>query len=149
MKPASILIALLTVTAAACTAPGQPPSHPSQADYHDLLRRETDKTQSALATTQVLIDELQRHRITKNYATVVSRQADTDITAVVTDLRQITPPTIPLRHAQSKFQRVLLDAASTTASIPNNWNRTTQLRAIATRLAITAKQAEQLGNQLN
>jgi len=81
-------MALLVVAVAGCTAPGEPPAHPSTADYHDLMRRETGMATSTIATMQVVVGESRRGRITQNYATVMTRQSVADLTSVVTDLRQ-------------------------------------------------------------
>jgi hypothetical protein len=150
MKRAFVLVATLIATiTVGCTAPGEPPAHPSVADYHDLVRRETAKSQSALATAQVVVNQLRRGRITKNYATVTARQADADITAVITDLHQITAPTPQLRRTQSSLQHVLTRASATIASIPPNWNHQPQLRQIARRLAIASSRQNHHSNTLD
>jgi hypothetical protein len=131
-----------------CTAPGEPPSHPSAGDYHDLARRETDKARSAIATMQVVVDELRRQRITRNYATVVSRQSSADVTSVLTDVRQITAPGRPLARAQSRLERLLDGAAATIRSVPPNWNQPSDLRRIARRLSVDSARAERLSSEL-
>lgn len=144
-----LVVTLIATIAVACNAPGEPPSHPSKADYHDLIRRETDKSQSAIATAQVVVGQLRRQWITKNYSTVTARQSDADLAAVITDLRQITAPTPQLRRNQSHVQHVLVNAAATVTSLPPNWNNQPRLRRISHQLAITAKQVTRAANRLS
>ena len=119
----------------ACTAPGEPPTHPSNADYHDLMRRETAKSQSAIATAQVVVDRLQRQRITQNYSTVTARQADADITAVITDLHQVTAPSTDLARHQRQLQRLLTGTIPTVGSVIDNWDQRARLGGTAIRLS--------------
>jgi hypothetical protein len=144
-----VLILIVALASTACTAPGEPPSHPSKGDYHDVIRRETDKTTSTLATIQLVVGDLRKQRITKNYAVVMSRQVDADLTAVLADLRQITAPTPQLRRTQRSYQHNLDASIATVAAIPRDWNHEPQLHRIATRLLVVTARAKQLANQLN
>jgi len=101
-----ILVALFVLTVAGCTAPGEPPAHPSTAEYHDLMRRETGKATSTIATMRVVVGQLRRGRMPQNYATVMTRQSVADLTSVLTDLRQITAPSADLARGQRRLARV-------------------------------------------
>ena len=140
----SVLIALLVLTVAGCTAPGEPPAHPSKADYHDLLRRETDKATSTIATMQVVVAELRRGRITQNYATVMTRQSVADLTSVVTDLRQITAPSAYLAHHQGQLQRLLIRIIPTVGSVIDNWDQRARLGFTAIHLAAAGRRLARL-----
>jgi hypothetical protein len=140
----SVLIALLVLTVAACTAPGEPPAHPSIADYHDLLRRETDKATSTIATMQVVVAALRRGRITQNYATVMTRQSVADLTSVVTDLRQITAPSADLARHQRQLQRLLIRIIPAVGSVIDNWDQRTRLGFTAIHLAAAERRLARL-----
>jgi hypothetical protein len=58
--------------------------------YTDLMRRETGKATSTIATMQVVVSQVRRGRIPQNYTTVMTRQSLADLTSVVADLRQVT-----------------------------------------------------------
>ena len=133
MRP--ILIALLVLIAAGCTAPGEPPAHPSTADYHDLMRRETGKATSTIATMQVVVSELRRGRITQNYATVMTRQSVADLTSIVTDLRQITAPSADLVRHQRQLQRLLTRTIPAVASVIDDWDQPAPLAHTAILLS--------------
>jgi hypothetical protein len=130
-----IFIALLVLTVAGCTAPGEPPAHPSTADYHDLMRRETAKATSTIATMQVVVGELRRGRITQNYATVMARQSVADLTSVVTDLRQITAPSTDLARHQRQLQHLLTGTLPTVGTVIDNWDQRVRLGGTAIRLS--------------
>ena len=142
MRP--VLIALLVLTVAGCTAPGEPPAHPSTADYHDLMRRETDKTTSTIATMQVVVGELRRGRITQNYATVMTRQSVADLTSVVTDLRQITAPSTDLARHQRQLQRLLTRTIPTVRSVVDDWDKRARLAHTAIRLSAAERRLARL-----
>jgi hypothetical protein len=146
MRP--VLIALLVLAAAGCTAPGEPPAHPSTADYHDLMRRETGKATSTIATMQVVVGELRRGRITQNYATVMTRQSVADLTSVVTDLRQITAPGADLARHQRRLQRVLIRTIPTVGSVINLWDQPAPLAHTALRLSVAERRLARLSPAL-
>jgi hypothetical protein len=142
-----LLASLLAVLAAGCTAPGEPPAHPTGAQYQDLMRRETDKAQSTIETMRLVIDEIRHGRITENYATVMTRQSIADLTSVVTDLRQITAPAGELAHAQQQLRDLLTQAVSTLGEVADN-HRAGSLAGIADELSSKAKQVQKLGHSL-
>ena len=135
------IAALLVMTVAGCTAPGEPPAHPATADYHDLMRRETGKATSTIATMQVVVGELRRGRITQNYATVMTRQSVADLTSIVTDLRQITAPSADLVRHQRQLQRLLAEP-----SRPSDPSSATGIKPA--RLARTAIRLAAAGHDL-
>lgn len=134
-----IFILLLVMIVAGCTAPGEPPAHPSTADYHDLMRRETSKATSTIATMQVVVNELRRGRITQNYATVMTRQSVADLTSIVTDLRQITAPRADLARHQRQLQRLLARTIPTVGSVIDDWDQPARLARTAIRLAAAGR----------
>jgi len=139
-----VLIALLVLMVAACTAPGEPPAHPSTADYHDLMRRETDKTTSTIATMQVVVGELRRGRITQNYATVMTRQSVADLTSVVTDLRQITAPSSDFARHQRQLQHLLIRIIPTVGSVIDTWDQPARLAHTAIHLSAAERRLARL-----
>jgi hypothetical protein len=142
MRP--VLIALLVLTVAGCTAPGEPPAHPSTADYHDLMRRETDKTTSTIATMQVVVAELRRGRITQNYATVITRQSVADLTSVLTDLRQITAPSTDLARHQRQLQHLLTRTIPTVGSVIDTWDQPARLAHTTIHLSAAERRLTRL-----
>jgi hypothetical protein len=134
-----VLVALLVLTVVGCTTPGEPPAHPSMADYHDLMRRETGKATSTVATMQLVVGELRRGRITQNYATVMIRQSVADLTSVVTDLRQITAPSADLGRGQRQLQRLLTRTIPTVASVADDWDKRARLAQTAVRLSMAER----------
>jgi hypothetical protein len=141
-------IALLALMVAGCTAPGEPPAHPSTADYHDLMRRETAKATGTIATMQVVVGELRRSRITHNYATVMTRQSVADLTSVITDLRQITAPGTDLARHQRQLQHLLTRTIPTVASVINTWDQRARLGGTAIRLSVAERRLAKLSPAL-
>lgn len=140
-----VLIAALLVSAVAgCTAPGEPPAHPSTAEYHDLMRRETGKATSTIATMQVVVGELRRGRITQNYATVMTRQSVADLTSVVADLRQITAPGAALARHQRQLQRLLIRTIPTVGSVTDDWDHPARLAHAAMLLSAAGQRLARL-----
>ena len=45
----------LALAATACRAPGEPPLHPDNATYRDLIRREVATASSALGSAELLL----------------------------------------------------------------------------------------------
>ena len=146
MRP--ILIAVLVLTVAGCTAPGEPPAHPSKADYQDLMRRETAKATGTIATMQVVVSELRRGRITQYYATVMTRQSVADLTSVVTDLRQITAPSTDLARHQHQIQRLLTGTIPTVGSVIDNWDQRARLVHTASRLSAAGRRLAKISPEL-
>lgn len=146
MRP--IIVLMLVLTVAGCTAPGEPPSHPSTADYHDLMRRETGKATSTVATMQVVVGELRRGRIPQNYATVMTRQSVADLTSVVTDLRQITAPSAALARDQRRLQRLLARTIPTVGSVIEDFDRPARLAGTTVRLSAAARRLARLTTAL-
>ena len=137
-------MAMLVLTVAGCTAPGEPPLHPSTADYHDLMRRETGKATSTIATMQLVVGELRRGRITQNYATVMTRQSVADLTSVVTDLRQITAPSAVLARHQRRLQRLVSRTIPTVGSVIDDWDQPARLAGTTVRLSAAARRLARL-----
>jgi hypothetical protein len=146
MRP--VFIALLVIAVAGCTASGEPPAHPSTADYHDLMRRETGKATSTIATMQVVVGELRRGRITQSYATVMTRQSVADLTSIVTDLRQITAPSAVLAGHQRQLQRLLTRTIPTVGSVIDDWDQRARLAHTAVRLSAAERRLASLSPAL-
>lgn len=143
-----IIVAMLVLTVAGCAAPGEPPAHPSPAEYHDLMRRETGKATSTVATMQIVVDELRRGKITHNYATVITRQSVADLTSVVTDLRQITAPSAVLARHQRRLQHLLTRTVPTVASVIDDWDQPARLAHTANYLSAVARHLTRLSRLL-
>jgi hypothetical protein len=106
MRRFTAILTALTLIAAGCRSPGNPPHHPSQGEYQDLIRREIDSASSALATSQLILRYLQTDRVPHTYAAVVLRQAANDLRKVAQDLHQIQPPP-RAAHAQAQLLALL------------------------------------------
>jgi hypothetical protein len=91
VRPQLVAIAVVLV-ASGCRAPGEPPSHPAQGEYRDLIRREVDAAGSALSTCVLVLRYVDQDRVPAQYSRVVLRQAANDLRKVAQDLSQITPP---------------------------------------------------------
>ena len=143
------ILILFVLTVAGCTAPGEPPAHPSKADYHDLMRRESAKSTSTIATMQVIVGELRRGRITQNYATVMTRQSVADLTSVVTDLRQISAPSADLARQQRQMQRVLTRTIPAAGSVIDNWDNAARLAHTESRLSAAERRLAKISPLLD
>jgi hypothetical protein len=77
----------------------------------------------------------------------MTRQSIADLTSVVTDLRQITPPTADLARTQHQLRNLLSQAVSTLGAVANN-RRTANLAGIAGELSSKAKHVQKLGHRL-
>jgi hypothetical protein len=97
-----LAVVVVVLLAAGCRAPGEPPSHPAQGEYQDLIRRELDAAGSALSTCVLVLRYIDEGRVPAAYSRVVLRQAANDLRKVSQDLIQVTPPPRD-RHAQSAF----------------------------------------------
>jgi hypothetical protein len=142
-----LAIILFALIAASCTAPGEPPAHPSNADYNDLMRRETDKAQSSIATIRLVLSDASQGKIPQNYAIVTLRQAAADLTAITTDLAQIAAPAAKAT-SQRRLQRILRQATQTTNRLADDWLNPGTRRHAAHDLATTAKRTQTLSIQL-
>jgi hypothetical protein len=141
------VITVLALLAASCTAPGEPPAHPSKADYNDLMRRETDKAQSSIATIRLILRDASYGKIPRNYAIVSIRQAAADLTGITTDLAQIAAPAAKA-NSQRRLQRILLQATQTINRLADDWFNPGARKHAAQDLATTAKRTQALNNDL-
>jgi hypothetical protein len=130
VRPQLVAIAVVLL-AAGCRAPGEPPSHPGQGEYQDLIRREVDAAGSALSTCVLVLRYEDQDRVPAPYSRVVLRQAANDLRKVSQDLSQITPPPRAARAqaallAITRRDRSRLDHL---AGDPNNASRRHAVRA--------------------
>jgi hypothetical protein len=130
MRPAAVLL-VLALAAAACTPPGEPIAHPARGDYADLMRRETDKTESSLATMQQLAGLMASGKLTRNYAVVMSRQLTSDLTAIQRDLAQIHAPSGRAQRAQNALARLVSAQAAVAGRLPSEWGQPAALHVTA------------------
>jgi hypothetical protein len=100
---------LLALAASGCRAPGEPPSHPAQGEYQDLIRREIDAAGSALATCVLVLRYMDQGDVPRPYGKVVIRQAANDLRKVAQDLDETTPPA-RARRAQRTFRAITVRA---------------------------------------
>jgi ElaB/YqjD/DUF883 family membrane-anchored ribosome-binding protein len=105
----SFVALLLALAASGCRAPGEPPSHPGQGEYQDLIRREIDAAGSALATCVIVLRYMDQGDVPRAYGKVVIRQAANDLRKVAQDLDEITPPA-RARRAQRAFREITVRA---------------------------------------
>jgi hypothetical protein len=105
----TVMAPLLVIAASGCRAPGEPPSHPAQGEYQDLIRRELDAAGSALATGVLILRYIDQGDVPHAYGRVVIRQAANDLRKVAQDLAEITPPT-RARPAQRSFRAITVRA---------------------------------------
>jgi hypothetical protein len=142
-----LAIIAFALLATSCTAPGEPPAHPSKADYADLMRRETDKAQSAIATIRLVLSDGSQGKIPRNTAIVSIRQAVADLTGVTTDLAQIAAPDTNAT-SQRRLQRILRQATRTINSLADDWLNPGARSRAAHDLATTARLVQALSNDL-
>ena len=88
-----VVAVILALAATACRAPGEPPLHPNDATYRDLIRREVSTTSSALGSAELLLAQARAGQLTITYAQVGLRQSADDLDGVAIDLAEVTPPT--------------------------------------------------------
>lgn len=105
LPTSAVLVLLLLIAASGCRAPGEPPSHPDQGEYQDVIRREIDAAGSALATGVLVLRYIDRGDVPRAYGKVVIRQAANDLRKVAQDLSEIAPPA-RARSAQRRFQSI-------------------------------------------
>jgi hypothetical protein len=137
---------LVVLFATACAAPGEPPARPGSADYQDLIRRELSTTTSALATMQLTLAYANDGRLPETYATVLTRQAQADLTRVSIDLAQIHPPP-RYATAHRELQTLTTRAARQLAGLPRHWTQTTRTSELG-RLDHQNSMANHLSQQL-
>jgi hypothetical protein len=101
-----MVMLLVALSTAGCRAPGQPPHHPDDATYADLMRREIATASSALGSAQLVIAQARAGRVTVTYAKVGLRQAADDLDGVATDLAEVVPPN-GRENAQRRFQTIV------------------------------------------
>lgn len=123
MRAARMLAVAVAVCllAAACRAPGEPPSHPDVGVYRDIIRRETDSTHTALATAKLLITTAQAQGIPSTYARVTLRSVVGDLDHVVVDLHEITPPQ-PAIRPQQRLATIAAHDAQLLAQLQHHWS---------------------------
>jgi hypothetical protein len=147
MKPLAAALLMVISLAAACTAPGEPPEHPSRQDYRDLIRREVTDTTSALATARLAVIYLGQDRITRNYALTIVHQTTADLDRITTDLTQIHPPT-PYVTPQHKLRTLTSGAAHDLSRLPRTWSAPDALTTVITILTRDINSATSLTDQL-
>jgi hypothetical protein len=104
-----VLLAVVAgVAVSGCRAPGEPPSHPDQGEYQDVIRREIDAAGTALATGVLVLRYIEQGKVPEAYGRVVLRQAANDPRKVDQDLTEITPPT-RARSSQRAFRAIAID----------------------------------------
>jgi hypothetical protein len=92
VRPQLAAVAVVVLLASGCRAPGEPPRHPAQGEYQDLIRRELDAAGSALSTCVLVLRYVDENRVPAPYSRVVLRQAANDLRKVSQDLAEVTPP---------------------------------------------------------
>ena len=107
--------------AAACRAPGEPPSHPDVGVYRDIIRREADSTHTALATAKLLITTARAQGIPSTYARVTLRSVVGDLDHVVIDLHKITPPP-PAIRPQQRLATIAAHDAQLVGQLQHHWS---------------------------
>lgn len=139
-----LLGVVMALVASGCRAPGEPPSHPDQAAYQDVIRREIDAAGSALATGVIVLRYIDQHKVPDAYARVVIRQAANDLRKVEQDLSQITPPP-RARQAQRSFSMI---AGSERHRLQDLGNRLHDANALRTARAALARASDKLDKEL-
>lgn len=110
----------VAVAATACRAPGEPPRHPDDATYRDLIRREVATAGSALGSAELLLAQARAGKITTTYAEVGLRQTADDLDGVATDLAQVTPP-VGRVAAQQRLRAIVANDRVLLRAIADHW----------------------------
>jgi hypothetical protein len=131
---AAIVVVLL---AAGCRAPGEPPSHPAQGEYQDLIRRELDAAGSALSTCVLVLRYVDEDRVPTSYSRVVLRQAANDLRKVSQDLSEVTPPPGATR-AQAALLAITLRDRSRLDHLASDFNSASHRQAVRAALSADA-----------
>ena len=137
MKPQLAAIVVIILLASGCRAPGEPPSHPAQGDYQDVIRREVDAAGSALSTCVVVLRYVDQDRVPAPYTRVVLRQAANDLRKVSQDLSQITPPPRAAR-AHASFLAITLRDRNRLDHLAGEPNNTSARHAVSAALSADA-----------
>jgi hypothetical protein len=139
---------VLALAATACRAPGEPPRHPDDATYRDLIRREVSTAGSALRSAELLLAQASVGRITVTYAEVGLRQCADDLDGVATDLAEVTPP--PRRAAaQSRLGAITTRDGALLRSIADRWPGARRVRWARARATADGKRVSgRLGQAL-
>lgn len=111
---------VLALAATACRAPGQPPRHPDDATYRDLIRREVATAGSALGSAELVLAQASAGKITVTYAEVGLRQSAADLDGVATDLAEVTPPS-GRAAAQRRLDAIASHDGALLHSIADRW----------------------------
>ena len=149
MKPQLAAIVVIGLLASGCRAPGEPPSHPAQGEYQDLIRREVDAAGSALSTCVLVLRYVDQDRVPAPYTRVVLRQAANDLRKVSQDLSQITPPPRAAR-AHASFLAIALRDRSRLDHLAKQPNSTLARHAVSAALsADAATRRDRLTQQLD
>jgi hypothetical protein len=135
----------LALAATACRAPGEPPSHPSDATYRDLIRREVATAGSALGSAELLLAQARAGKITMTYAEVGLRQTADDLDGVATDLAQVTPP-VGRVIAQQRLRAIVANDRVLLRAIADHWAGT---QALARAQARAATDQERISGPLS
>jgi hypothetical protein len=135
----TIAIAVAVALAAtACRAPGEPPLHPDNATYRDLIRREVATASSALGSGELLLAQARAGKITMTYAEVGLRQTADDLDGVATDLAQVTPPA-GRATAQRHLRAIVANDRVLLRAIADHWAGTKELARAQARAAADQK----------
>jgi hypothetical protein len=128
------LTVALALAVTACRAPGQPPHHPDDATYRDLIRREVATAGSALGSAELLLAQARAGKITVTYAEVGLRQCADDLDGVATDLREVTAP-VGRMVAQQRLRAIVANDRVLLRAIADHWAGAQALARAQTRAA--------------
>ena len=128
------VVVALTLATTACRAPGEPPRHPDDATYRDLIRREIATASSALGSADLLLAQGRTGKVTTTYAEVGLRQAADDLDGVATDLGQVTPPARRVA-AQQRLRTIVATDRLLLRRITDDWPSARVLRRVQARAA--------------
>jgi hypothetical protein len=140
-----VVAVVLALTATACRAPGEPPLHPNDATYRDLIRREVSTTSSALGSAELLLAQARAGQLTITYAQVGLRQSADDLDGVATDLAEVTPPA-GRAVAQQRLSAIVANDRVLLRTIADHWAGT---RAIALAQARAAADQQRVNGPLS
>ena len=128
----------IALAATACRAPGEPPLHPNDATYRDLIRREVATASSALGSAELLLAQARAGKITMTYAEVGLRQTADDLDGVATDLAQVTPPA-RRAPAQQRLRAIVANDRVLLRTIADDWASPQTLARAEARAAADQK----------
>jgi hypothetical protein len=121
-----------------CRAPGEPPPHPNDAPYRDLIRREVGTAGSALGSAELLLVQARAGKITMTYTEVGLRQTADDLDGVATDLAEVTPP-VGRVAAQQCLGAIVANDRVLPRAIADHWAGTQALARALARVATDEK----------